>query len=171
MAFVPVAQLERPPEYVNLLVRMATPGAVRVVAETIGRVEPQAVLLTLPLQAQVTDLTLRERLLAILSLAFAAAAALLAVLGLYGAVAYGITQRVQEIGIRMVLSGIGVGAGLVAAVISAPYLESLLYGLNPRDPAVFVAVAVVFPLVAIAAAYVPARRATKVDPLTALRCD
>ena len=189
MAFFPMAQLERPPEYVNLLVRVATPGGVRVIAETIGRLEPQAVLLTLPLQAQVTDLTLRERLLAILSLAFAAAAALLAVLGLYGAVAYGITQRVQEIGIRMalgaggteilsaflrhglVLSGIGVGAGLVAAAISAPYLESLLYGLNPRDPAVFVAVAVVFPLVAIAAAYVPARRATKVDPLTALRCD
>ena len=54
---------------------------------------------------------------------------------------------------------------------AAPYLESLLFDLNPRDPAVFAGVAVAFPLIAIVAAYIPALRASKVDPLTALRCD
>ena len=189
MAFFPIAQQARPPEYLNLLVRLSTPGAARTVAEVIGRIEPKAVLLTLPLQSQISDQTVRERLVAILSSAFAAAAALLALLGLYGAVAYGVTQRVHEIGIRMALgargseiigtflrqsmwlSGGGVAVGLIAATAAAPYLESLLFGLNPRDPTLFVGVAIAFPLVAIAAAYVPARRATKVDPTTALRCD
>jgi len=189
MAYFPVAQQSRPPDYVNLLVRLSTPGSTPTVVDAIARIEPTAVLLALPLQSQISDQTVRERLLAVLSSAFAAAAALLALLGLYGAVAYGVTQRVQEIGIRMALgakgteiigaflrhsmwvSGIGILVGLTAAVGAAPYLESLLFDLNPRDPALFTVVAIAFILVAIAAAYIPARRATKVDPVTALRCD
>ncbi len=187
MAFFPVAQHSRPPGYVNLLVKLATPGAARAVAETVARVEPTAVLFTVPLRWQIDEQTVRERLLAVLSSTFAAVAALLALLGLYGAVAYGVAQRAQEIGIRMALgargtdivttflrqslwlSGVGVAVGVIAAAVAAPYLESLLYGLNPRDPAVFVVVAIAFPVVALVAAYVPARRATRIDPVTVLR--
>ena len=187
MAFFPISQQSRSPEYVNLLVKLPPAGATRDVIETITRVEPTAVLFTVPLQWQIADQTVRERLLAVLSSTFAAVAALLALLGLYGAVAYGVAQRVQEIGIRMALgargtdivttflrqslwlSGVGVVAGVIAAAVAAPYLESLLFGLNPRDPAVFVVVAIAFPMVAMAAAYVPARRATRIDPVTVLR--
>jgi putative ABC transport system permease protein len=189
MAFFPLAQVSRPPEYVNLLVRLASPDATRTIAAAIGRLEPNAVLFTVPLREQVSVQTVRERLLAVLSSSFAAVAALLALLGLYGLVSYSVTQRSQEIGIRMalgasgsdvigtflrrglLLSGTGVLVGLIASALAAPYLESLLFGLNPREPSVFIAVAIAFPLVAIVAAYVPARRATNVDPVTVLRGD
>ena len=189
MAFFPITQEGRPPEYVNLLVRLAAPEATRTIAGVIARLEPDAVLLALPLQAQISVQTVRERLLAVLSACFAAVSALLALLGLYGVVSYAVTQRAQEIGVRMALgangsdviatflkrslwlSGAGVVVGLIASAVAAPYLESLLFGLNPREPSMFIAVAVAFPIVATAAAYIPARRATRVDPITALRCD
>ena len=189
MAFFPIAQVSRPPDYVNLLVRHASPHATRAIAAAIGRLEPNAVLFTIPLRDQVSTQTVRERLLAVLSSSFAAVAALLALLGLYGLVSYAVTQRSQEIGVRMALgangsdvvqaflgrslwiSGAGVVVGLIGSAIAAPYLESLLFGLNPREPSVFIAVAIAFPLVAIVAAYIPARRATNVDPVVVLRSD
>ena len=187
MAFFPAMQQANPPEYVNLLVRLATPAATRTVAEAIARIEPTAVVLTIPLRAQIEDQTARERLLAVLSSAFAAASTLLALLGLYGIVAFGVTERQQEIGIRMALGACGgdiirtvlrqsvalsiagVVVGLGGAAIATQYLESLLFGLTPLDPPVFIGVALVFPVVALAAAYVPSRRATRVDPASVLR--
>jgi putative ABC transport system permease protein len=118
---------------------------------------------------------------------FAFVALLLASIGIYGVMAFAVTQRTQEIGIRIALgargtdivttflrqslwlSGVGVAVGVIAAAVAAPYLESLLFGLNPRDPAVFVVVATAFPVVAMVAAYVPARRATSIDPVAVLR--
>jgi putative ABC transport system permease protein len=188
-AFFPITQQRRPPEYVNLLVRTSIPSATRAVLDAIERIEPSSVVFTLSLESQMQDQVVRERLMATLSGVFATAAALLALVGLYGVVAYGVTQRRHEIGIRMALGarrsevlavvlrqsvalvalGVLLGAGVAAA--AAPSLGALLYGLDPLDPAPYVTVAAVFLLVAAAAAYIPARRATHVDPLVALRCE
>jgi len=120
---------------------------------------------------------------------FGAVAALLAMLGLYGVVAYGVTQRAREIGIRTalgaqrsevlalvlrqstVLTGIGVALGLAAAAVATRYLEGMLFGLSPLDPSTFIAVSLAFPAAASLAAYLPARRAASIDPLVALRCE
>jgi putative ABC transport system permease protein len=188
-AFFPVTQQRQPPEYVNLLVRTKIPSAVLSVADAIGRLQPSSVILTLSLESQIQDQVLRERLMATLSGAFAIAAALLALIGLYGVVAYGVTQRNHEIGIRMALGArrsevlavvlrqsltlvaIGVSIGAVVAAVAAPSLRGLLFDLSPFDAASYLSVVAVFLVVATAAAYIPARRATRVDPLVALRCE
>ena len=191
IAYFPVTQETRPAEYVNLVVRTVTPPTTltRSMADAVSRVEPTAVILVQPLQSQISDSLVRERLMAMLSGGFAVVAALLALLGLYGVVTYGVTQRAREIGIRMALgaqrsevlalvirqsawlASAGVMLGLFAAAAATRYLEGMLFGLNPLDPVTFVAVSVAFLVVATVAAYVPARRATKVDPLIALRCE
>ena len=127
------------------------------------------------------------RMVAVLSAAFAALAALLAALGIYGVLAYVVVQRTREIGIRMALGAvagdvrllvlrevgtmvlIGVGVGLPAAFGLARFSESLLYGVHAGDPAVYGVGLGLIALIALAACFIPARRATRVDPLVALR--
>jgi putative ABC transport system permease protein len=120
---------------------------------------------------------------------FALTALLLAVAGVYGVVAFGVAQRTQEIGVRMALGArrsdvlgmilrqgmttavIGVVIGVVGSFATARTIESLLFGVTPTDPLTFAAVATSLIVVAALACYVPARRATKVDPMVALRSD
>jgi putative ABC transport system permease protein len=127
------------------------------------------------------------RMVAVLSAAFAGLAALLAALGIYGVLAYVVVQRTREIGIRMALGAvagqvrllivkevgsmvlIGVGVGLPLAYGLARLSESLLYGVHAGDPAVYALGLVLIGLIALAACFIPARRATRVDPLVALR--
>jgi len=129
----------------------------------------------------------QRRLSMFLLVIFASVATVLAAIGIYGVMAYAVTQRLHEIGIRMALganpadvlhmvvadgmrlAGIGLGIGLIAAVVLMRYLQSQLYGVKSTDPLVYCGVAAGLSLVALAACYFPARRATKVDPLTALR--
>jgi len=118
---------------------------------------------------------------------FALLALLLSGIGIYGVTAYAVTQRTREIGLRLALgarrgrvlrrvvgeagalAGLGVLAGLAAALGLTRVLSSLLYGVAPTDPATFLAVGLLLTGIALAAAYLPGRRATRVDPMVALR--
>jgi ABC-type antimicrobial peptide transport system permease subunit len=118
---------------------------------------------------------------------FATVALVLAAVGIYGVVSYTVAQRTREIGIRMALGArregvlrlvvrqgvapvaIGVVAGLVAALGATRLMRGLLYGVSAADPITYVAVALFLAVIALVATYIPARRATRVDPLVALR--
>jgi putative ABC transport system permease protein len=120
---------------------------------------------------------------------FAAIAVVLAAVGIYGVLAYSVAQRTREIGIRMALGArrsavirlvlgqslvwtlAGISLGLAGAAVLTRYLDRMLFGLTRLDPATFVAVSVLFGLVAALASFVPARRAAKVDPIVALRSE
>jgi putative ABC transport system permease protein len=128
-----------------------------------------------------------EQSLTTLLSVFGALAIILASIGLYGVIAYSVARRTHEIGIRVALGAdrsqvlrmvlgqglqltlIGVGVGFLCAVIEAQVLASNLYGVAQTDPITFVGVALLLTSVAIAASYIPARRAMKVDPMVALR--
>jgi ABC-type antimicrobial peptide transport system permease subunit len=134
------------------------------------------------------DIT-NDRLVLDLAAVFAALATGLAMLGLYGVMAYSIARRTREIGIRIALGappariramvmrelvwilGVGLGAGVPAAFALSRYVKSQFYGVGAFDPAVVASAVAVLTLTAAAAAYIPARRAAGVDPLEALRCD
>ena len=135
----------------------------------------------------IADQAITERLLTTLVGIFSGLALLLAAVGIYGVLSYVVTQRTREIGIRislgasrgrvlglmlkqgLTLAGIGVVAGALASLAIAKVLSSALHGISPRDPAILAATAFGLVLVAFVACYLPARRATKVDPLVALR--
>ena len=141
------------------------------------------------LQAHVEEVLSAERLSASLVTACGVLSALLAIVGLYGAVAYLVARRTREIGVRVALGAqprhvvtmvvkhglglalAGIGIGLVAAAGFATLLQSMLYGVSPASPLTHSAVAVVLTIVAAIAAYVPARRAVRIDPARALTHD
>jgi predicted permease len=163
-------------------------GAIR---QAVREVEPNLPLSNIKTQIEQADETLSmERLFAKLMSLFGLLAQQLASIGLYGVLAYSVSRRTHEIGIRMALGAnrgrmltmilrqgmtltlIGVGLGLGGAYVLTRYLESLnsmLFGVNPRDPLTFGVSAVLLTIVALVACFIPARRATKVDPMVALR--
>jgi putative ABC transport system permease protein len=141
----------------------------------------------IPMDQIVSSLTTRPRFYAALLTTFGAIAGFIAVIGLYGVLSYVVSQRTKELGIRMALGAqrgavlklvlrqgavivaVGVAAGIAGAAALTRYLAAMLYDLGALDVTTFTVVAVIFAAAAMAAAYVPARRATVIDPLAALR--
>jgi len=129
----------------------------------------------------------QPRLTALLLSVFASLALVLASVGIYGVMAYSVTQRTHEMGLRMALgasvgdvlslvvrqglwlAALGIVIGLAGAFALTRGLERFLWGVKPTDPATFVAVSLLLAGVALAASFIPARRATRVDPMVALR--
>ena len=122
-----------------------------------------------------------------LSSFFGLLALILACIGLYGLLSYDVARRTREIGIRtalgaqqrdvlrivvgqgLALAAVGTAVGIAVAAGVTRYIQSFLYGVRPTDPGTFVGVGIVLALVALAACYLPARRAVRVDPMVALR--
>jgi predicted permease len=135
----------------------------------------------------VSDATAQSRFYLFLLSAFACVALVLAAAGIYGVISYSVSRRTHEIGIRMALGAAanevvrlvlvqgmalalaGVVAGAAGALALNRMLSGMLYGVQPGDPATFLAVSLLLSFVALAATYIPARRAAKVDPMVALR--
>jgi predicted permease len=189
-AYLPDAAMPR--SSMSLVVRTAgdparLAGAVRA---AIREVAPgQAFVEVVPLRAKLADAASTPRLFAALASAFGALALALAAVGLYGVVAYVARQREREIGVRVALGApparvlalmlrqglapvaAGLAAGLAGALAAARVLRALLFEVSATDPATYAAVAALLGAVAALAAYLPARRAARVDPLVALRAD
>jgi ABC-type antimicrobial peptide transport system permease subunit len=153
----------------------------------LAEIDPKIVVNFGVLETQIWDSLLRDRLMAMLSAFFGVLAALLAAIGLYGVISYGVAGRTKEIGIRMALGAkrqsvlwlilrealllvlIGVAIGLPAVFAATRLVSSLLFGLKPADPVSLSVAVLLMIVVAALAGYIPARRATKVDPMVALR--
>jgi putative ABC transport system permease protein len=137
----------------------------------------------------VVESTARSDFNMLLLTVFGCAALLLAAIGVYGLMSYSVEQRTQEIGIRLALGAelgqvrnmvmaqgmslavAGVAIGLVSAVVLSRLIETLLFGVTARDPVVFIAVPAILTAVALIAVWLPALRATRIDPIDALRCE
>jgi ABC-type antimicrobial peptide transport system permease subunit len=140
----------------------------------------------MPADDMIADSISMPRFRTLLMTGFGLAALLLAVVGLYGVMAYTVSQRTKEIGVRMALGasrgsvlglvfrdgiplvGVGLGVGLAGAFALSRVLESMLFGVGTRDPAVFAGVPLILVVVALSAMLVPARRAARVDPVRTL---
>jgi putative ABC transport system permease protein len=188
-AYVPLAQMHSLPEESSFVIRsgISPSSLIPTVRDAIGGIDKAATVQFTTLAEQVDNSLTQERLLAVLSGFFGLLALLLTAIGVYGVMAYLVTQRTREIGIRLALGAqptdvvkvliaeglrltlAGVSIGLLAAVGLTRFLSSLLYGIRPTDPLTFTAVGVVLAGVALLACYTPARRATKVDPMATLR--
>ena len=151
-------------------------------ADAVATVDRNVSLTFLPMTEQIGGMVVRERVLAILSGFFGALALLLAGIGLYGVTSYSVSRRRMEIGVRMALGAdaaavvrlvmarlalllsVGLAIGAVASLWASTFVRTLLYGLEPHDPTTLVAAALILTAVAALAAWLPARRAARIDP-------
>ncbi len=180
--------------YGTMTIAVRTAGeatsVVNAIAGVVRQMDPDLVFANVRTMEDVVARSVAERRLTMLLLTiFAGAALLLAAVGIYGVIAYSVTQRTQEIGIRMALGAQrgdvlrmivgqamalttgGIVIGAIGAFLLTRLMTGLLFNVKPGDPLTFVAVAVVLGLVAAFASYVPGRRATRVDPVIALRAE
>jgi putative ABC transport system permease protein len=189
IAFFPTRQDPKPGPFQSIVVRSTQPlpAMVATVTRSVTEANPNILIRFENLASQVGKTLLRERLMATLSGFFGGLAGLLAVVGLYGVMSYMVARRRNEIGIRMALGadraqvvgmvmrdacsllGAGIVVGLTLALAAARATESLLFGLTPGDPATLAAAVVVLCTVGGLAGYLPARRASRLEPTAVLR--
>jgi predicted lysophospholipase L1 biosynthesis ABC-type transport system permease subunit len=187
--FLPLAQSEFEGEN-TFYVRTALPTdqSIRAIRSAMKSIDPNLPLEALePVSQQVRDNVYLDRMISDLTVAFAILATLLAAIGLYGVLAYSVAQRTREIGVRMALGAdagsvqglvlrqvgvmtlMGGAIGIAAAMGLGRAAQSLLYGLQGYDPVVIAAAALALAMVAFAAGFLPALKASRVDPMHALR--
>jgi ABC-type antimicrobial peptide transport system permease subunit len=193
MLYLPILQAQDQSAYrseVAIRTAAATDAVVPSLRRALGEVDGRVPLASVTtLQSQIDQSTGTERLLARLIGAFSALALLLSCAGLYGVVSQAVARRTNEVGIRMALGAdrarivsmvlgeagtlvvAGLAVGLPAAAVAARLLGHQLYGVAPADPATLAASGLLLLGVALGAGYVPARRASRIEPLTALRTD
>jgi predicted permease len=189
VAFGVASQFPAAGPWALLFVRFASQPAslIATMRDKLGRLNPAITMEFHILQTDIANRLMRERLLAVLSGFFGGLAALLAMIGLYGVISYIVAMRRNEIGIRMALGAsrhvviglilkqtlyllaLGVALGLVLSFAVTRGASSLLFGLKPNDPLSFAGAAAFLAIVALLASYFPAYRASRVDPMIALR--
>jgi predicted permease len=190
MTYFPFPQF--PTNFFYLVVRSSLPFEAMApsIRQAILQLDPELPVDDLrPLQTRIDDSLLARRSPALLAGIFAGVALLLVSVGLYGVMAYAVAQRTREFGIRLALGAqhgallrmvfrqgarlalLGLAAGIALALPASSYVSSQLFGVNARDPATFAVVAILLSAVSSLACFLPARRATKVDPMTALRAE
>ena len=186
--YVPYRQFAFPVRYVTVRTASDPEAFAEVVRREVAALDPDQAVAAMKTTAQLfSENVARPRFNTLLFGLLSALAALLAAVGIYGVVSYSVRQRTREIGIRLALGAqprdvlrlvmrqgmaltlAGVGSGLIIAVAAARLLNGLLYGVSAVDPATFSVIAVGLTGVALLATYIPARRATKVNPTLALR--
>jgi putative ABC transport system permease protein len=184
--------LQQPWPFVAVALRssLETSALLSAVRQTVQQLDPKLPLIEpLPMTARMERTLATRRLTLTLYSLFAVIALLLATIGLYGVMAYGVAQRTHKLGIRiamgatardvfslilrqgMALVALGVAVGIVGARLVSGWLAAQLFGVTPADPLTFAALAVLLALVGLLACWIPARRATKVDPMIALRTE
>jgi len=189
--YLPVTPaLEQPTMYVLLRTRATTAAAAQQLRETVAGLDPYASVTGLrTLNEVVASSESSQRSLTLLLLAFGALAVIIGSIGVYSLIAYIVSWRMREFGIRLALGAqrwqivqrvlrqslllalAGSAAGLVAAALTGQIMRSFLFEVQPLDPATYAAVAALMTLLALAAAWVPAQRAARVDPIKTLRAE
>jgi predicted permease len=188
--YVPLPQQAQPPPGIAISVRAAggSPALLtKSVAAALANVNPNVTMTFRSLAEQVDSSLIQERVVAMMSGFFGALALLLAGLGLYGVTSYAVSRRRTELGIRMalgaapggvvrlvlrrvaILVGAGVAVGSALSWVSSRFVATLLYGLQPRDPVTLAGAAVVLAAIGALAGWLPARRASRIDPARVLR--
>lgn len=189
LVYVPASQETDPDQNPQILIRSNVPLAALTseVKRTIAAVSPDICISFEALQTMIRERLMGERLMATLSGFFGLLAAVLATVGLYGVMSYMVVRRTNEIGIRVALGGsrasiqrmvlgeagvllaIGLAAGMAIALVAGRVARAMLFELQPYDPLTLAIAATLLASSALAAAYLPARRASKVHPMVALR--
>jgi ABC-type antimicrobial peptide transport system permease subunit len=188
--YLPTMRDEWGPEGAELVVRTKLPPAQLAgsVLRTLRELNPnQPAVEFRPIQGIVDRAVSPRRFFVLMVGAFAALGLILASLGIYGVISYSVTRRTQEIGIRMalgatpgrvqmgvisktlVLAAIGISVGAIVSMVMANLIASMLFGTTPTDPITFFAMMFLLGGVAVLAGYIPARRASRINPMVALR--
>jgi len=186
--YFPFSQHEQTPMSYAVRTTVDPLSVLRAVRTEVAALDPDLPIARVATMATLASTSLaRERFNAAIFAVFAATALLLAAVGLYGVMAYLVSQRQAEIGIRLALGGgprdvarmvigdgmrmalVGIVLGTVASLAVARVLDGLLFGIEPTDPVTYVVIAATLAVVALLASALPARRATKADPASALR--